>query len=173
MRLKLSSRLLWLACVMGHLLELGPERGMGAHCLHGLRMCRTSPFHTADAPPHVFPCLHDCRVSHHTDDIFRRELLSRRHALLCLNLPVKASPCTSPRTGRSCLMPVGRVTTGMNGHGCSGLLHFRCFFLRFSVTAARFPKGGLLASKRSSLSFQKTAFQSLKDRVSECKTSVG
>lgn len=73
---------------MGAVLELGPERNVGAYHVHGLRRRRAqTKFALAGAAARL-PYLYDPRFPHDSHDLFRGQLFLGRHACLRVRLSI-------------------------------------------------------------------------------------
>ena len=63
---------------------MGPEGGVGTHHVQDICRCAAHALGAPTAPPDSVPCVYDAGFPHARDDLFRRELLPRRNAQLCI-----------------------------------------------------------------------------------------
>ena len=70
--------------VMGQILGMGSERGMGTNNTASLFRAATPKIYQVLAEPEILSSVHAPCIPHRPDDLFRRKLYSWRHALVCV-----------------------------------------------------------------------------------------
>ena len=70
--------------VMGQILGMGSERGMGTNNTACLFRTAAPQIYQVLAEPEILSSVHAPCIPHRPDDLFRRKLFPWRHALVCV-----------------------------------------------------------------------------------------